>query len=143
MDVTEERVARTIHFEDEDLPLSLLPKRFAWCLLIVAPEGDVAGLAIFLYNYAAWSGEPGLYLEELYVVPKYRSRGYAMQLIEAMAKEGQKAGCVKIEWVCLKRNARALAFYSKMGGQVREDWALLYVDEAGIQKLAASSKGSQ
>ncbi|KAF4548838.1 Acetyltransferase (GNAT)-like protein 3 [Elsinoe fawcettii] len=140
IEVTEDRIARTLHFEDEELPASATPLRFAWCLLVIAPEGDIAGLAIYLFSYAAWTGEPGLYLEELYVAPKYRSRGYAMPLIEAMAGEGKKSGCVKIEWVCLKRNARALAFYKKMGGEVREDWAFLYVDPAGIDKLANVEK---
>ncbi|KAI0521003.1 N-acetyltransferase ats1 [Xylaria bambusicola] len=109
--------------------------QFAWALLIVAPNGEIAGLAIYFYNYSTWRAAPGVCLEELYVEPQYRSKGYAQLLIKVMAREAAKMGCVKMEWVCLKSNERALRFYQKIGARVMGDWVVLRVDESGIQDL--------
>ncbi|GJN72794.1 N-acetyltransferase ats1 [Purpureocillium lilacinum] len=140
--VTEAGLAATLHFADAKsgaIAAAGTTHRFAWPLLIVAPEGDVAGMAIYFYNYTTWKAAPGVCLEEFYVVPRYRRRGYGKLLIEAMAREARKAGCVKMEWLCLKDNERALAFYDKLGATRKDDWVALRVDEAGIERLAASA----
>lgn len=74
-------------------------------------------------------------MEEIYVVPEYRPHGYARKLVEAMTSAAKKAGCVKMEWLCLKDNARALRFYEKLGAKRMEDWTVLKVDEAGMDRL--------
>ncbi|UNI19229.1 FR47-like protein [Purpureocillium takamizusanense] len=144
--VTEADLAATLHFaaaDDQSGPNvvavagTAAHHRFAWPLLIVVPEGDVAGMAIYFFNYTTWKAAPGVCLEEFYVAPRYRRRGYGKLLIEAMAREALKAGCVKMEWLCLKDNERALAFYDKLGAARKDDWVALRVDETGIARLAA------
>lgn len=160
---TEARIAATFHF-DPPSPLphahDLLPPSpstppaptvqsnghpshpFVWALLIIAPEtGEPAGHAIYFYNYSTWIARPGIHLEELYVVPAYRRRGYAKLLIEALAGEAERAGCVKLDWVCLRDNARALRFYDGLGAQRMENWMVLKADEEGIARLARGSGG--
>lgn len=111
------------------------PHRFAWPLLIVEPDGTIAGLAIYFYNYSAWRAAPGVCLEDLFVLPEYRRKGYGKLLIEAMAREAARVGCVKMEWVCLTDNERALQFYQKIGARVMGDWVVLRVDKNGIESL--------
>lgn len=109
-------------------------------MIISSPGGDEAGLLIYFFNYSTWSAAPGVCLEELYVVPEYRRHGYAQMLVEAMAGEAKKAGCVKMDWVCLQGNQRALKFYEKMGAKRMEDWTVLKVGREGIDELAARAR---
>ncbi|KAF5667223.1 acetyltransferase [Fusarium heterosporum] len=129
---TEERLSKTLHLIDVTEPSE---HRIGRPLLIFSPEGEPAGLLIYFYNYSTWAAAPGVCLEELYVAPQYRSLGYANLLIDAMASHARDAGCVKMEWLCLKDNVRALRFYEKLGAELKEDWAILKVDQAGIERL--------
>ncbi|KAF4998646.1 hypothetical protein FGRMN_2972 [Fusarium graminum] len=130
---TEERLSSTLHFTDVTDPSE---HRIGRPLLIFSPEGEPAGLLIYFYNYSTWAAAPGVCLEELYVAPGYRSLGYANLLIEAMAARARDAGCVKMEWLCLKDNKRALRFYEKLGAELKKDWTVLKVDQAGIERLS-------
>jgi GNAT superfamily N-acetyltransferase len=136
---TESRLLSTLHFQDEDLSGNSVPK-FGWPLIIYSPDGRAAGLAIYYHNYSTWAAEPGICLEELYVVPDYRSLGYARLLIEAVARRGRETGCIKLDWLCLRNNHRALRFYEKIGAKVMEDWAVLKVNQQSMEKLANSSR---
>ncbi|KAJ3457952.1 hypothetical protein MRS44_012061 [Fusarium solani] len=133
---TEDRLAQTLHFEPPSADSPVSPTRFAWALLISSPEGEAAGLLVYLHNYSTWTAAPGVCLEELYVVPKYRRHGYGRMLIEAMASAAREAGCVKMDWVCLQDNQRALNFYRKLGAKNMQDWAVLKADKEGIEELA-------
>ncbi|KAF4465137.1 n-acetyltransferase ats1 [Fusarium albosuccineum] len=133
---TEDRLSKTLHFGLPSADNLVSPTRFAWALLIHAPDGKAAGILIYLYNYSTWTAAPGVCLEELYVVPEYRRHGYARMLVEAMASAARAAGCVKMDWVCLQDNERALGFYRKLGAKSMEDWVVLKVDRDGIERLA-------
>ncbi|KAJ5551255.1 hypothetical protein N7461_005953 [Penicillium sp. DV-2018c] len=136
---SEDRLANTLHFgPPSNGPVS--STRFAWALLIYSPGGEPAGLLIYFHNYSTWAAAPGVCLEELYVVSDYRRLGYGRMLIEAMSSAAEKAGCVKMDWVCLKDNRRALSFYDKLGARRMEDWAVLKVDKKGMEGLAADGK---
>lgn len=110
--------------------------RLAWPILIFSPDASPAGVLIYFYNYSTWAAAPGVCLEELYVVPAYRRYGYARLLLEAMASSAKMAGCVKMDWVCLQDNEKALKFYDKLGAKRMEDWIVLKVDAAGIERLS-------
>ncbi|KAK4198203.1 acyl-CoA N-acyltransferase [Triangularia verruculosa] len=143
---TEQGLLKTLHLSDGTGPEA---NRFAWPLLIFSPNDEPAGLLIYFHNYSTWAAAPGVCLEELYVVPEYRRHGYARMLIEAMACAAKAADCVKMDWVCLLDNEKALRFYDKLGAKRMEDWAVLKVDEAGIARLSNgrmdldSRKGNQ
>ncbi|KAK0710648.1 acyl-CoA N-acyltransferase [Lasiosphaeris hirsuta] len=125
---------------DFQIPPGTNQTRFAWPLIVVAPDETVAGLAIYFYNYSTWSASPGVMLEELYVLPAYRRRGYGKLLIQAMAKEAERAGCAKMEWVCLKENQGPLRFYEELGAQQMQDWVILKVSREGIRDLAKGER---
>lgn len=109
-------------------------------MLIISPDGEIAGQAVWYYNYSTWLAEPGILLEELFVLEKFRSLGYAALLIEALAREARRAGCFKLDWLCYKDNHRALRFYEKMGAKVQDSMAILRVDDEGIAKMCGEEK---
>jgi GNAT superfamily N-acetyltransferase len=111
--------------------------RFAWPLLIFSPDEKPAGLLIYYYNYSTWTAAPGVCLEELYIVPEYRRHGYARILIEELASVAESAGCVKMDWLCLSNNEKALRFYDKLGAKQMKDWIVLKVDKSSMETLAS------
>lgn len=115
------------------------PSKVAWALLIESPSGEAAGMLIHLFNCSTWSAAPGLHIEELYVAPKYRRDGYAKRLFDALATTAKQANCVKIDWICLRDNEKALKFYEKMGADIMGNWASLRLAQEGIEKLAQGS----
>lgn len=133
---TESRLATTLHFEDDEPASANSPPKFGWPLIIYSPENKPSGLAICYHNYSTWAAAPGMCLEELYVVPEYRSQGYARLLIEAVARRAQDTGCIKLDWLCLKDNKRALRFYEKIGAKIMVNWVSLKVDQASMEDLA-------
>ncbi|KAL7919131.1 acyl-CoA N-acyltransferase [Trichoderma austrokoningii] len=134
---TEDSLAKTLHFGLPSDPETQTAGRFAWALLIFSLDQQPAGLLIYFHNYSTWMAAPGVCLEELYVVPEYRRHGYAQILIEAMATAAEAAGCVKMDWVCLINNEKALRLYDKLEAKRMNDWTVLKVDRACIQELAA------
>ena len=92
-------------------------------------------MIIYYFNFSTWNAELGVVLEELFVAPAFRGRGYAKRLIEALAVIAQDNNCIKMDWVCLKDNTPALQLYDGVGAKV-QDWALLKVDRRGIADLA-------
>ncbi|PTB42522.1 uncharacterized protein TrAFT101_008389 [Trichoderma asperellum] len=139
---TEDSLAKTLHFGPPSDSVTQTTPRFAWALLIFSPDQQSAGLLIYFHNYSTWMAAPGVCLEELYVVPEYRRHGYAQILIETMASVAEAAGCIKMDWVCLLDNEKALRFYDKLGAKRMKDWTVLKVDKTCMQELAARGKQS-
>lgn len=98
--------------------------------------GAVAGMALYFNNYSTWRSKPGVYLEDLFVRPQYRKRGYGKLLIQALAQEVLKIDGGRLEWSCLRWNTPSLDFYKSLGAVQMNDWVQLRVDGEGLQKLA-------
>lgn len=92
---------------------------------VVAREGDaVAGFALFFHNYSTFRGRPGLYLEDLFVRPAYRGRGYGKALLCHLAKLAVERRCARMEWAVLDWNARAIEFYESLGARPVDGWTI-------------------
>ena len=144
IEATEDKLRSTLHLEDDGAVAGKAgggtsAARFAYALVIVAPEGEVAGHAIYTYNYSAWRAMGGFYLDELYVARAYRRRGYGRLLIGALAAEARRAGCGKLEWNCYRDNERALRFYDSLGAKRKDSWVVLQVIGEPFDKLAAAA----
>jgi ribosomal protein S18 acetylase RimI-like enzyme len=116
---------------------------YAKTLLLRAPSSDshgaaeeVAGMALFFTNYSTWRGAPGIYLEDLFVRPAFRKRGYGKLLIRALARECKEIGGVRLEWCCLKWNESSLEFYRALGAREQVEWVTLRVDGERLEALA-------
>ncbi|KAF2744382.1 GCN5-related N-acetyltransferas-like protein [Sporormia fimetaria CBS 119925] len=138
VEATEELLLNTLSFTDASTSGSdnKFTPGYARTLLLTAPEGDICGMALYFYNYSTWTGRPGIYLEDLFVKPKYRKRGYGKALIRALAKETLRVGGRRLEWSCLDWNTPSLEFYESLGATQKKEWVGLRVDGDELLKLA-------
>jgi GNAT superfamily N-acetyltransferase len=113
------------------------PKRSAEVLLALE-SGEPVGFAVYFYNFSTWLGRPGLYLEDLFVRPSVRGKGYGRALLERLARIAQERGCGRMEWAVLDWNDPAIQFYRKLGAEPMSEWTVFRLTEEGIAKLAAS-----
>jgi GNAT superfamily N-acetyltransferase len=136
---TEESLANTLSFAESSSSSSpSFTPGYAKTLLITAPEGEVCGMALYFYNYSTWTGVPGIYLEDLFVKPAYRKRGYGKALIRELAKEVVKVGGQRLEWSCLDWNTPSLEFYKSLGAVQKKEWVGLRVDGEALKRLAGN-----
>jgi GNAT superfamily N-acetyltransferase len=107
--------------------------------VVVAYAGDEpAGFALFFHNYSTFLAKPGLYLEDLFVVPTFRGRGYGKALLVHLAKLAVERDCGRFEWSVLDWNEPAIGFYKKLGATPMDAWTIMRVTGDALHKLAAS-----
>ena len=138
VDATEESLTRTLaHY---DPATSKFSEGFARTLLVTDPDGTVAGMALYFFNYSTWTGVPGIYLEDLFVKEDYRKRGYGTRLLKELAQEVLKVDGKRLEWSCLDWNEPSLIFYEseRIGAQRKKEWVGLRVEGDALGKLARS-----
>jgi GNAT superfamily N-acetyltransferase len=139
VDATVELLTRTLsHY---DATTSSFSDGYAKTLLLTDPDGTIAGMALYFYNYSTWTGVPGIYLEDLFVKPEYRKRKYGIALLQALAQEVLKVGGKRLEWSCLDWNEPSLQFYQSeiIGAKKKTEWVGLRVEGDALGKLAGSS----
>jgi len=108
---------------------------------ILEVGGRIAGMALYFYNYSTWRSVPGVYLEDLFVRPDYRRKGYANLLLQKLAQEAVDLtnGKGRLEFSCLRNNYGALAFYEHVGGIQMTDWVGIRFEGERLLKLASHS----
>lgn len=107
-------------------------------VLLAFEESGPVGFAVYFHNFSTWLGRPGLYLEDLFVKPEKRGKGYGRALLERLAQIAKKRGCGRMEWAVLDWNEPAIQFYRKLGAQPMDEWTVFRLTEEGIAKLAGS-----
>jgi GNAT superfamily N-acetyltransferase len=108
--------------------------------LIAEWEGEAAGYAIWFYSYSSFRMQPSLYLEDVYVAPRFRRRGIAKGILQYLAQQAVQRGCGRFEWSVLDWNEPAIAFYRSLGAQVLPDWRLCRLTDTPLQQLANQIK---
>ena len=107
--------------------------------VLLAFEGkSPVGFAIFFHNFSTWLRRPGLYLEDLFVKPEARGRGYGRALLVDLARIARDRGCGRMEWAVLDWNDPAIQFYRKLGAKPMEEWTVFRLTRDGIAELAQS-----
>jgi GNAT superfamily N-acetyltransferase len=122
---TEERVRRTV-FEDP---------RYAECV-IARLDDEPVGFALFFHNYSTFAASPGLYLEDLFVLPEHRGHGVGRALLQHLARIAVNRGCARFEWAVLHWNEPAIGFYKSLGAKPMEDWTVYRLTGEALQELA-------
>lgn len=115
---------------------STSPTRPARCLLVFEADGTPAGMALYFYNYSTWRSRPGIYLEDLFVQPSTRGKGYGKKLLSALAKQAVAMNATRLEWAVLKWNEPSINFYRSIGATSMDEWVGMRVDGDGLTKLA-------
>ncbi|MEL6351070.1 MAG: GNAT family N-acetyltransferase [Cyanobacteria bacterium J06627_28] len=103
-------------------------------------DDKVVASATYFYNFSTFLMKPGIYLEDLFVLPDYRRRGIATALLQHLAKHALAQGCGRFEWSVLNWNVDAIAVYKKLGAVLMEDWTVCRVDGKALQALADSQQ---
>jgi GNAT superfamily N-acetyltransferase len=110
---------------------------------VLAREGQsVVGFALWFHNFSTFVGRRGLYLEDLYVRPEYRGRGYGEALLAHLGRVALDRGCGRLEWAVLDWNRRAIDFYQGMGAVPMSEWTVYRVTGERLVELAARARST-
>ncbi len=105
-------------------------------LLMGEVDGKAVATAIYFYNFSTFQGLGGIYLEDLYVLPEYRSMGYGTAMLKHIAKIAIDEGCGRMDWVCLDWNDKAIAIYEALGAVSHPQWLLFRMDGKTLENFA-------
>lgn len=112
-------------------------------VIIAEDDGQPVGFALFFHNYSTFLGQPGIYLEDLFVVPEGRGRGYGKALLAELARIAVARNCGRVEWAVLNWNTPAIEFYEALGARPQSEWQVYRVTGEALQRLAGvTSPGS-
>lgn len=124
VEATERELLETIFSSD--------PKVF--CDLVEV-DGEIAGMAIWFLNYSTWQGKHGIYLEDLFIKPEYRGRGYGKALLRHLAKICDERGYGRFQWWVLDWNSPAIEFYRSLGAVAMDEWTVYRVSGRALKDL--------
>ena len=134
-----ERLADHVDLDETRLHDHLFGPR-PYCEALVAEDaGAPVGFALFFHNYSTFRGLPGIYLEDLFVLPEYRGRGHGKALLAALAKLALDRGCGRLEWAVLDWNEPAVGFYKSLGAVPLDEWTAYRVTGEALERLGRSA----
>lgn len=108
--------------------------------VLLEEKGESIGFALYFFNFSTWRGRAGLYLEDLYVQPSYRGKGYGKMLLSYLASQALKNNCPRFEWIVLNWNKPSIDFYKAMGANPLSEWTVYRLENEALQALAKSYK---
>ena len=133
-----ERLADRVTATEEMIRRTLFGNpRFAE-VLIAEEDGAPAGFALFFHNYSTFLGQPGIYLEDLFVREEMRGRGIGKALLARLARIARERGCGRVEWAVLDWNAPSIAFYRSIGAVSLDDWMIMRLTGEALERMAAT-----
>ena len=135
-----ERLANQVVATEEALQATLFGPEPSAHVVIARAGGEPAGFALWFYNYSTFLARPGLYLEDLFVLPEFRGQGIGKALLVHLAGIAVERGCGRMEWSVLDWNAPAIGFYRKLGAAVMEDWRICRLTGDTLHALAGQKK---
>ena len=133
---TYERAPEEVVATEQQLIDVLFGERRVAEVLLAFEEESPVGLAVYFYNFSTWLGRPGLYLEDLFVKPEKRGKGYGRALLVELAKIASDRGCGRMEWAVLDWNEPAINFYRALGATPMHEWTVFRLTREEIAKLA-------
>lgn len=105
--------------------------------VIFAVEDDApVGFALFFHNFSTFLGRSGVYLEDLFVLPEHRGKGYGKGLLRRLAQIALERGCGRLEWVCLDWNKPSIDFYLSLGAKPMDEWTIYRLAGDTLQRMA-------
>lgn len=119
----------------ELLEKNIIDNKHAEVFFVMNEENVEVGYALFFYTFSTFLGKPGIFLEDLFVLPEYRKKGYGTLLLNEIAQQTVKRGMGRLEWHCLKWNTPSLDFYKAWGAETHDEWLMLRLTEELLEKL--------
>ena len=123
----------------EDFHRNLFGPRPAAEAAIAEVDGEPIGFALWFTTFSTFRGQPGIYLEDLFVRPRYRDRGIGKALLTMLARLATERGCGRLEWSVLNWNEPAIGFYRAIGARPMDEWTVYRLDDEPLRRLASST----
>ncbi|HHW94659.1 MAG TPA: GNAT family N-acetyltransferase [Mogibacterium sp.] len=105
-------------------------------VIFALEDGNEVGFALFFHNFSTFLGRSGIYLEDLYVKPEYRGKGYGKAILKKLASIAIERGCGRLEWWCLDWNKPSIDFYLSLGAEPMSDWTVYCIAGDTLKQLA-------
>lgn len=107
------------------------------CKVVIAEyKKEPIGFAMYFHNFSTFEGRPGLYLEDLYIDPAYRGKGFGKKLLQFLAHIAVEKNCKRFEWWCLDTNTPSIEFYKSLGAIPMDEWTVFRIDGDTLPKMA-------
>lgn len=113
----------------------IFEKKKAEVIFLMEEEKEV-GFALFFHNFSTFLGRAGLYLEDLFVLPEHRGKGYGKALFKELARIAVERGCGRLEWWCLDWNKPSIDFYLSLGAEPMDEWTVYRLAGDTLKNLA-------
>ncbi|HJJ28570.1 MAG TPA: GNAT family N-acetyltransferase [Methanocorpusculum sp.] len=130
-----EHLLKEVIATEELLSEWIFEKKKAEVIFVMDAKTE-AGFALFFHNFSTFLGRAGIYLEDLYVKPKFRGKGYGKALLQELARIAVARGCGRLEWWCLDWNKSSIDFYLSLGAEPMRDWTVYRIAGDTLKKLA-------
>lgn len=134
-----ERAPNPVVATEEDLLRDGFGPSPKYRCLIAEWDNRPAGLALFFYNYSTWRGRPGLYLEDLFVIPEMRGKGIGKALLQRIAEIAVHEDCNSIGWMVVEWNEPAIKFYEALGAEMLIEWETMRLSGPSLLRLAGKT----
>lgn len=131
-----EKLEHEVVMTEDLLAAGLFGERPYAEVLLAVDEDRPLGFALFFHNFSTFLGRPGIYLEDLFVVPEERGSGIGRALLEHLARLAVDRGCGRLEWAVLDWNRDAIAFYERLGARPNSDWTVYRLTGEALTTLA-------
>ena len=132
-----EKMLDTVVADEILLEEWLFKKNIAEVIFTIEDNKEV-GFALFFHNFSTFLGKAGIYLEDLYVKPEFRKKGYGKGLLKVLANIAIERNCGRLEWCCLNWNKPSIDFYLALGATPMDEWTTYRLTLNNIEKLARS-----
>jgi GNAT superfamily N-acetyltransferase len=131
-----EKLEDQVEMTEELLAAALFGERPYAEVVLAEEDGLAVGFALFFHNFSTFLGRPGIYLEDLFVLPEHRGRGIGRTLLAHLARLAVERGCGRLEWAVLDWNRDAIAFYERLGARPLSEWTVYRLTGEALTGLA-------
>ncbi|QAY62779.1 GNAT family N-acetyltransferase [Xylanimonas allomyrinae] len=135
-----EREPDAVETTTQDLTAALFGPSPATFAHVVELDGQIVGIAVWFLTYSTWTGRHGIWLEDLFVVPEQRGKGFGLALLRELAALAAERGYRRLEWAVLKWNAPSITLYEAIGGRPQDEWVTYRLTGAALDGFAAGER---
>lgn len=130
-----EKLSHKVVATEEKLHKTLFQQKMAE-VIIGEYDGEPVGFALFFHNYSTFLGQAGIYLEDLFIIPEVRGKGFGKHMLSYLAKLAVDRDCGRLDWACLDWNESSICFYKGLGAEVLNDWTVYRLSGKTLNDLA-------
>lgn len=130
-----EKLSHEVQSTEETLRKTIFSDSPVAYVVIGEENSRPVGFCLYFYNYSTFLAQPGLYIEDLYVSPQFRSKGYGLKFLQYLAREAHQKGCGRMEWSVLDWNEGAIRFYERLGARAQSDWKVYRLQQSEFLKI--------